>query len=35
MLKKIRAKRKRGPAKKGPLEQLKDCFRLCCSKPAQ
>lgn len=34
MLKKIRAKRKRGPAKKAPLEQLKDCFRLCCSKPA-
>ena len=36
MQKKIRAKKKkRGPAKKSFLEQLMDCFRLCCSKPAQ
>lgn len=28
-----RAKRKRGPATKSPVEQLMACFRLCCAKP--
>lgn len=35
MLKEARAKKKRGPAKKSPAEQLMDCLRLCCPKPAQ
>jgi hypothetical protein len=33
MIKKSKAKGKRGAPSKGVVEQLTDCFKLCCSKP--